>query len=146
VEGVEVLPKCELCDQTGGTLLWQDESCRVVLVEDADYPGFCRVIWNRHVKEMTDLSTTERQHLMATVFAVEAAVRETLRPDKINLASLGNMTPHLHWHVIPRYTHDKHFPQPIWGTMQREGKPSHPLDWKVHLMESIGLRLKEEFK
>ena len=127
---------CELCEQVGGTLLWQDETCRVVLVADADYPGFCRVIWKQHVREMTDLSAAEREHFMATVFAVEAAVREVMHPDKINLASLGNMTPHLHWHVIPRYTHDKHFPQPIWGTAQRAGKPSFPPDWQARLMET----------
>jgi diadenosine tetraphosphate (Ap4A) HIT family hydrolase len=128
---------CELCGQMGGTLLWQDETCRAVLVADADYPGFCRVIWKQHVKEMTDLSVAEREHFMATVFAVESAVRETMRPDKINLASLGNMTPHLHWHVIPRYTHDKHFPQPIWGAAQREGTSSLPSDWQVRLAESV---------
>ena len=127
---------CELCEQVGGTLLWQDETCRVVLVADADYPGFCRVIWKQHVKEMTDLSASEREHFMATVFAVEAAVREVMHPDKINLASLGNMTPHLHWHVIPRYTRDKHFPQPIWGTAQRAGKSSFPPDWQTRLMET----------
>ena len=94
---------CELCDRVGGTLLWQDTSCRAVLVGDADYPGYCRVILNRHVKEMTDRSCAEREHFMSAVFAVEAALREVLHPDKINLASLGNMTPHLHWHVIPRF-------------------------------------------
>jgi diadenosine tetraphosphate (Ap4A) HIT family hydrolase len=128
---------CELCDQIGGTLLWQDEACRVVQVADADYPGFCRVIWKRHVKEMTDLSATEREHLMAIVFSVEAAIRAALHPDKINLASLGNLTPHLHWHVIPRFTQDKHFPQPIWGTAQREGKSTLPTGWQVQLMESL---------
>ena len=139
--GVEVLPACELCDQVGGTLLWQDAMCRVVLVENSDYPGFCRVIWHRHIKEMTDLSASERQHFMATVFAAEAVIRQVLQPDKINLASLGNMIPHLHWHIVPRYTHDKHFPQPIWSVAQREGKSSLPLDWKTRLVESVLLRL-----
>lgn len=132
---------CELCDQVGGTLLWQDASCRVVLVEEADYPGFCRVIWRQHVKEMTDLSATEREHLMTTVFAVEAVIREAMRPDKINLASLGNLTPHLHWHIIPRYTDDKHFPQPIWGIAQREGTSSLPPDWRVRLKECVCSKL-----
>lgn len=132
---------CELCEQIGGTLLWQDDTCRVVLVADADYPGFCRVIWQQHVKEMTDLSAAEREHFMATVFAVEAAVREALHPDKINLASLGNMTPHLHWHVIPRYAHDKHFPQPIWDLCQREGKSLLPLGWQKRLTESVRSKL-----
>jgi diadenosine tetraphosphate (Ap4A) HIT family hydrolase len=132
---------CELCNQVGGTLLWQDETCRVVLVADDDYPGFCRVIWNQHIKEMTDLSSAERDHLMSAVFAVEAAVREVMHPDKINLASLGNMTPHLHWHIIPRYTQDKHFPHSIWSVVQREGKPSLPLDWQAHLIESARSKL-----
>lgn len=134
-------PVCELCGQAGGTLLWQDGRCRVVLVADAGYPGFCRVIWGRHVKEMTDLSAAEREHMMATVFAVEAAIREVLQPDKINLASLGNLTPHLHWHVIPRYMHDKHFPQPIWGAAQREGTSSVAPGWQERLIASVRARL-----
>jgi diadenosine tetraphosphate (Ap4A) HIT family hydrolase len=114
---------CELCDSTGGELLWHDECLRVVRVGDADYPGFCRVVWGAHVKEMTDLAPPDQRHLMQAVFAVESALRALLQPDKINLASLGNQTPHLHWHVIPRFAHDRHFPQPIWGTAQRPAVP-----------------------
>lgn len=84
-------------------------------VDDHDYPGFCRVIWREHAKEMTDLPPVDQRHLMHIVFAVEQALRELLKPDKINLASLGNMTPHLHWHVIPRFHDDRHFPNPVWG-------------------------------
>jgi diadenosine tetraphosphate (Ap4A) HIT family hydrolase len=104
-------------------LLWQDELCRVVLVEDRDYPAFCRVILHRHVREMTDLDAKARQRLMDVVFAVERALRELLRPEKINLASLGNMTPHLHWHVVPRFADDKHFPGSVWGETLRPGVP-----------------------
>ena len=111
---------CELCSRTGGELLWQNSRLRVVYVEEPGYPGFCRVIWGAHVKEMTDLYESERAHLMDVVFAVESVLREQLRPDKINLASLGNVVPHLHWHVIPRYVDDPHFPQPIWSNPQRE--------------------------
>ena len=111
---------CELCEQTGGELLWQNSHCRIVLVDDLDYPGFCRVIWQHHVREITDLSGEDRALLMAIVFAVEETLREIVQPDKINLASLGNMTPHLHWHVIPRFADDKHFPAPIWGQAKRK--------------------------
>jgi diadenosine tetraphosphate (Ap4A) HIT family hydrolase len=110
---------CELCETIGGELLWQNARCRIVLVNDADYPGFCRVIWQNHVREMTDLSSADRAHFMSVVFIVEETLREIMRPDKINLASLGNMTPHLHWHVIPRFNDDKHFPNPIWGAVTR---------------------------
>ncbi len=110
---------CELCEPTSENPLWNGEHCRVILVDDADYPGFCRVIWNSHIKEMTDLPVNQRIDFMNTVFAVESAVREIMQPLKVNLASLGNMTPHLHWHVIPRYQDDTHFPNPIWGTTKR---------------------------
>ncbi|HEX5539522.1 MAG TPA: HIT family protein [Methylophilaceae bacterium] len=111
---------CELCDQPGGELIWQNDLCRVVHIADVNYPGFCRVILNHHVSEMSDLAGPERLRLMAVVFAVEQAVRDILQPDKINLASLGNKTPHVHWHVIPRFKRDRHFPEPIWGMAQRE--------------------------
>ena len=111
---------CELCSSPGGTLLWESEDCCVVRVEDPHYPGFCRVIWNTHVREMTDLDSDRREFFMAVVFAVESVVRTLFRPDKINLASLGNMVPHLHWHVIPRYTDDAHFPAPVWAASVRE--------------------------
>jgi diadenosine tetraphosphate (Ap4A) HIT family hydrolase len=114
---------CEFCEGDGGALVWRDEHCRVVLVDEAGYPGFCRAIWNSHVKEMTDLADAERGHLMRVVFTLEAALRELLRPDKVNLASLGNMTPHLHWHVIPRFRNDPHFPNPIWGAAVRQPGP-----------------------
>ena len=114
---------CELCNNTGGTLLWQNDLCRVVAVEEPEYPGFLRVIASRHAREMTDLTEGERRGLMDVVFAVESAVRETLQPDKMNIASLGNMTPHVHWHVIPRFRDDRHFPGPVWSEAKREGAP-----------------------
>lgn len=109
---------CELCEHQGdvvaSTLEW-----RVVLVDDAHYPGYCRVIWNAHMKEMSDLIVKDRNLLMDIVWQVESAIREVMQPHKINLASLGNVVPHLHWHVIPRFTDDIHFPNPIWGQVER---------------------------
>lgn len=116
---------CEFCASPGGAVLWQNDSCRVVRVDEPDYPGFVRVILNRHAREMGDLQEAERAALMSVVFAVEAAVRETMGPDKMNLASLGNMTPHVHWHVVPRFRDDRHFPNPIWALPQRERGPAH---------------------
>jgi diadenosine tetraphosphate (Ap4A) HIT family hydrolase len=75
---------------------------------------------------MTDLSEAERIHLMEVVFGVESVLREQLQPHKVNLASLGNAVPHLHWHVIPRYDDDPHFPQPIWSTPRRAVTSDRP--------------------
>ena len=111
---------CDLCERPIQPL-WQDDFCRVVLLNDVDYPAYCRVELIAHVKEMTDLQITERMRVMKVVFAVEAAMREMFNPTKINLASLGNKTPHVHWHVIPRFENDKHFPNSHWGEALREG-------------------------
>ena len=113
---------CELCTTPGGTFLWEDPRCRVVQADEPGYPGFCRVIWKSHVREMTDLSLADRLHCMNVVFAVERAMRDALSPAKINLASLGNFVAHVHWHVIPRFTDDPHFPQPVWATRQRDNR------------------------
>ena len=110
---------CELCEQDGGEVIHRGAQWRVVLVDDPDYPGFCRVIWDSHVQEMTDLPAPERALLMDAVWQVESALREVMRPDKINLASLGNMVPHLHWHIIPRHAQDAHFPAPVWAEAKR---------------------------
>ncbi len=114
---------CELCTQPGSEIICHHEKLRVVLVNDDNYPGFCRVIWNDHVKEMTDLLQEDRTFFMSIVWQVEQAVREVMRPDKMNIACLGNMVPHLHWHVIPRYIEDAHFPAPIWTDMKRMPMP-----------------------
>ena len=115
---------CPLCTDPGGELLFEDAICRVVLVDGEEgraFPGFCRVICNRHVREMSDLSAAEQRHLLDVVLATERAVRAVQHPDKINLASLGNVVPHVHWHIIPRWKDDSHFPGSIWSAAQRVG-------------------------
>ena len=115
------VPTCPLCLDPGGEVLWDDGFARVVIAGDTDHPAFCRVILNRHVKEMSDLPEPDRTRVMQMVFAVERALRDLLKPDKINLASLGNVVSHLHWHVIPRFADDAHFPNSVWGEKKRQG-------------------------
>jgi len=112
---------CPLClPSPPGSVLWSDAQARVILVDQSReqhvFPGFCRVIWTDHTQEMSDLNVSERYHLMNLVLDVEQALRAVFQPDKINLASLGNVVPHLHWHVIPRWRDDSHFPDSIWAT------------------------------
>jgi diadenosine tetraphosphate (Ap4A) HIT family hydrolase len=114
---------CDLCQPSPHEILWQDDFCRVVLLDDKVYPAYCRVELIAHIKEMTDLAPADRARMMKVVFAVETAMREIIQPDKINLASLGNKTPHIHWHIIPRFTDDKHFPNSHWGEALRNNVP-----------------------
>ena len=119
--GAHTQPGCELCALAVQPqhLAYRGDRFSVILVDDAAYPGFCRVIWNAHVKEMSDLEAPERLLLNDAVWQVELALRAVMQPAKVNLASLGNMTPHLHWHVIPRYLDDAHFPNPVWAPAVR---------------------------
>ncbi len=121
------MSRCVFCNSDGGEVVWRNALCRVVFAGEPDYPGFMRVVLNAHVKEMTDLAATDRAEIMRVVFAVEAAIRQVMRPDKINVANLGNKVPHVHWHVVPRYIDDPHFPNPVWSLKRRElSRPANP--------------------
>lgn len=111
---------CPLCTSDGGQLVWRGTHLRVIRADEPGFPAFYRVVWNAHVAEFSDLTVAERQHCMDAVTVVEQALREHLAPTKINLAALGNMVPHLHWHVIARFAWDSHFPAPVWASASRE--------------------------
>ena len=112
---------CAICDGSEGEIIWSDNTLRVVLLDHLDYKGYCRVELISHQKEMTDLDEVLQFNIMRCVFKVEAILRKILNPEKINLASLGNKTPHIHWHIIPRFKEDAHFPNSHWGEKLRQG-------------------------
>jgi len=122
----EAMPNasCDLCLHEGGEPIVRQDKLRVVRVVDDAFPAFYRVIWNAHVAELSELVASDRQSCMDAVVTVEQVLRVQLRPTKINLASFGNVVPHLHWHVIARFDWDSHYPQPIWGVAQRAVEPS----------------------
>lgn len=146
---VEMNPSAALCPlcagDDGGSVVWRDAHVRVLVVDQsaspASFPGFCRVIWQAHVAEMTDLSPAERASLMATVWRVEQIVRDVMQPDKVNLACLGNMVPHLHWHIIPRWKNDSHFPRSIWDLPLRATPFNGEQDKRLARAGSIGSEL-----
>jgi len=116
-------PACSLCDSDGGALVYRALKFRVVRADEAGFPAFYRVVWNAHAGEFSDLDAGDRRLCMDAVVAVEQALREQLQPTKVNVASLGNMVPHVHWHVIARFGWDSHFPSPVWAAAQRESPP-----------------------
>lgn len=111
---------CVLCHPQKENVVWKNKELRVIQVDEPLFPGYFRVIWNKHIAEMSDLTDDERQLLEKVLLTVEKVVREQMQPDKINWAQFGNMVPHLHWHIIARYRDDSHFPESIWGLKQRE--------------------------
>lgn len=112
---------CPLCAGDGGVVLLRTPAWRVVLAEDEPlHPCLVRVVAERHLAEMTDFAPAEQRACMELVFRTEEALRRILNPAKVNLASLGNMTPHVHWHIVPRQADDPHFPGSIWAPPLRQ--------------------------
>ncbi|UOO89903.1 HIT family protein [Vitreoscilla massiliensis] len=129
---------CPLCEPQTETVLYQNEQLRVILVTDQVLaPAYCRVIWQQHVAEMTDLSEAERQQLMDMVYLVEHHMREILQPKKINLASFGTMVPHQHWHVIARFEDDAYYPDSIWSNAHHHHTSTLPDDWVQRLQTAL---------
>lgn len=139
----EQVVKCGLCNITKGNVIFCSKEWRVILVEEKHYPGFCRVVWNEHVSEMTDLPAKSRDLLMHVVWVVEQTLRDIMGAHKINLASLGNMVPHIHWHVIPRYSDDAHFPNPIWSSV---GDIEIDVSEKMNLLPRLTMELESRLR
>ena len=110
---------CPLCEADGGLLIFKNDQLRVIQAQEEGFPAFYRVVWNSHVAEFSDLTPEERLTCMQAVVSVEKTLREQLQPTKINLASLGNAVPHVHWHVMARFDWDSHFPGSVWAAAQR---------------------------
>lgn len=111
---------CPLCEGPGGDLVFEGAAFRVIRTDEGGFPAFYRVVWTEHVPELSDLAPADRALCLEAVFCVERALRTHLKPAKVNLAALGNMVPHLHWHVIARFDWDSHFPAPVWAPARRQ--------------------------
>jgi diadenosine tetraphosphate (Ap4A) HIT family hydrolase len=111
---------CPLCEGPGGDLVFEGAALRVIRTDEGGFPAFYRVVWNEHVPELSELAPADRALCLEAVVAVERSLRAHLQPVKINLAALGNLVPHLHWHVIARFDWDSHFPAPVWAPARRE--------------------------
>jgi diadenosine tetraphosphate (Ap4A) HIT family hydrolase len=130
---------CPLCEGAGGALVFEAPQWRVIRAAEAGFPAFYRLVWTDHVAEFSDLTMAERHVCMEAVTQVESLLRKHLRPAKVNLASLGNAVPHLHWHIVARFRWDSHFPAPVWAAAQR-GAPAD----EIARIESLLPALEEE--
>lgn len=72
-------------------------------------------------KEFSECTKAEKEMIWEMLDLIEKEMLEYFKPEKINLASFGNMLPHVHWHAMARFTNDSYFPEPMWGKKQRDG-------------------------
>ena len=96
------------------------ERSYVLLNQDQFFPGYCFVIAKDHVTELFHLDRAERMIIIEEVTVVAAALADVFRPDKMNYELLGNMVPHMHWHLVPRFRSDPLWPRPIWSGPHQE--------------------------
>jgi diadenosine tetraphosphate (Ap4A) HIT family hydrolase len=89
--------------------------CRVLLIDDANYPWLLLVPRRHEVVEMIDLSYIEQAQLMGEIAEASRTLKAITGCHKINVAALGNVVPQLHVHVIARSRGDTAWPKPVWG-------------------------------
>ena len=91
------------------------------LARNQAFYGTCALVYDpRHVIRLDQLSSEEWLEYAANLRAAEAGIMSALKPDHVNVESLGNAVPHLHWHIVPRYKEDGRWGGPIWMTQQGE--------------------------
>lgn len=117
------VPNCPICTK------WQDDpdqriieltQTMVSLNRDQFFKGYCFVFAKDHVTELFHLDEVLRNQVMAEVNAVAQVLYNLFAPDKINYELLGNMAPHMHWHIVPRFASDPLWPRPHWSEPHQE--------------------------
>jgi len=96
------------------------EHSYLILNRDQFFPGYCLLFAKQHVTELFHLDKVVRQGMLEEVTRTAAALAQLLKPDKINYELLGNMVPHIHWHLVPRFSNDPLWPRPIWAEPHAE--------------------------
>ena len=113
------------------------ELCRVLLMDDARFPWVILVPRRAGLTELIELSRDEQHALLDEVNRVAHGLHLLLKPDKLNVAALGNVVPQLHVHVIARFRADAAWPRPVWGVGEREPYTADALARRLAALRSF---------
>jgi diadenosine tetraphosphate (Ap4A) HIT family hydrolase len=97
----------------------------VLLLNDSRFPWFVLVPRRNSVSELTDLSDQDSAMLMEEIRVATRVMLDLAKPDKVNVAAIGNIVPQLHVHVVGRFLSDPAWPGPVWGFGTRTPYPDH---------------------
>ncbi|MGU3360675.1 HIT domain-containing protein [Methylobacterium sp. M6A4_1b] len=109
--------------------------CSVLLMDDARFPWLILVPRRAGASELTDLSQADAQALMDEMRIATGVMLTLAKPDKVNVAALGNVVAQLHVHVIGRFRSDPAWPKPVWGIGTATPYPHHA---RAQMIERIG--------
>ena len=134
---------CQMCrrwDTDADLRIAELEHSYVILNRDQFFPGYSLLFTKNHVTELFHLDRDVRTGLMEEVSRVAKAVYDVFSPAKINYELLGNMVPHIHWHIVPRFASEPIWPRPIWAEPHDELQlPAN--DYKRHIERIRGALL-----
>ncbi|MGV8923393.1 MAG: HIT domain-containing protein [Thermomonas sp.] len=108
----------------------------VRLLDDANHPWLVLVPRIADVTELIDLDAAQRMQLTAEIDAASRALKALFKPDKLNIAALGNMVSQLHVHVIARFHNDIAWPRPVWGVANARPYAPEELIERVQALRS----------
>jgi diadenosine tetraphosphate (Ap4A) HIT family hydrolase len=100
--------------------IFQNDLIRIE-IEESEIP-WLKIFAQDACKEMTNCSSEAKQQIWQLLDLIELEMLDYYQPEKINIASFANYIPQVHWHIMARFKEDSYFPEPMWGTKQREAK------------------------
>ena len=106
------------------SLIYENDNIRIE-VEQSEIP-WLKIFTQHPYKEMSEVPGLIKFEIYDLLDTIEKEMLSYYKPKKINIASFGNYMPHVHWHIMARFEEDSFFPEPMWGTKQRESRLSLP--------------------
>jgi len=100
------------------SIIYENENIKIE-VEKSEIP-WLKIFTKTPYKEMSEVPSELKFEIYYLLDIIEKEMIAYYNPTKINIASFGNYMPHVHWHIMARFTEDSHYPEPMWGTKQRE--------------------------
>ena len=89
-------------------------------VETSEVP-WLKIFTKEDKKEFSECMVKTRKEVHRVLHIIELEMLDYYQPEKINIASFGNVLPQVHWHIMARFENDSYFPEPMWGEKQRDG-------------------------
>ena len=107
--------------------------CQLRLMNNSHFPWVILVPERNDIVEIMDLKVKEFNKLNAEILQVAKIMKSVFNPDKLNIATLGNIVPQMHIHIVARFKSDELFPKPVWGHKFN----SYSLDKSKEVVHSI---------
>ncbi len=114
-----------------------------IFIHNQCYLGRCAVALNRHIEDLAEITLEEREELFEILKKVRDSIKKSFGANLIGYISVGNVTRHLHVHVIPRYDHEVEFEEVVFKD-ERWGKNHAPYDRDFKVSDEISNKIKEK--